>query len=123
MGKNRPHWRAPTGHGPANPAFVPLCELTFPPAEHLRCVAVARSTGQRCKRYAIQGAKGCPHHGGYGRGTLAGMRAYRQDIARLAYEKTGQAFIGNTARTAQLVGLSKVLWSQPGDGTETDETR
>src|SRR5262245_64085063 len=74
-GKNRPSWRAPKidRKGFIPPVFVKPVYTQANVPEQFRCQAIARTTGERCKRFALHGAKACAFHGGHsGKGlTLA----------------------------------------------------
>lgn len=65
-GRNRPDWRAPlrivtaNAKPPANP-----WPLNRPWPDAMRCKAIARATGQRCRNAHMQGAKLCHKHGGH----------------------------------------------------------
>ena len=64
--KNRPSWRIPQGHGPATASFKGY-QSRFGDGHPNRrqCVAIARATGEQCKRDAMRGASCCHKHGGY----------------------------------------------------------
>jgi len=66
-GPNRPSWRMPTGHGNPRAVFPPGVRSQF--GDHhpnrRQCVAVARTTGKRCRKDALQGAKRCAFHRGH----------------------------------------------------------
>jgi hypothetical protein len=85
-GRNRPDWRAPrctvtaNAKPPANP--WPLGRRPWPDA--MRCVAIARMTGQRCQNARMQGASVCHKHGGYCQ-TYATHKAHGHVFVSLAY--------------------------------------
>lgn len=60
------------------------------PLHSTRCVATARSTGERCRRWAVIGFSKCEKHSGYDR--LANLKSYRERVierARLDLLRTG----------------------------------
>jgi hypothetical protein len=63
---NRPHWRLPMTKGKGQKAF-PGYQSRFGDGHPNRtqCNAVARTTGQRCRKDALQGAFCCQSHGGH----------------------------------------------------------
>lgn len=85
-GRNRPDWRVPIGYRssnakpPANP--WPLGRRPWP--DEMRCVAIARTTGQRCQIARMQGAKVCNKHGGHCQ-AYAAHAAQGQSFVSLAY--------------------------------------
>lgn len=82
--KNRPRWAAPKRDYPTRvdpaPAFM-VARSTFGDfsegSGRRQCKSVARSTGERCRRDAVQGCERCGTHGGL---TTIGKR-----LAKLGY--------------------------------------
>ena len=52
------------------------------PLHSTRCTAIARSTGERCRRWAVIGFTKCQKHSGYGR--LANLKDYREAVIERA---------------------------------------
>lgn len=53
---------SPAEQGRNTPAgWKPTIQEPVPP---IRCVAIAKATGEQCKRWSLRGAKVCPKHGG-----------------------------------------------------------
>lgn len=48
------------------------------PLHSTRCVATARSTGRRCRRWSVIGFERCAKHGGFGQ--LENLKEYRERI-------------------------------------------
>jgi len=79
---NRPHWRLPRHRYPKTGAerlanFGDKRQVTGS-AEAMgvpRCVAIARTTGERCKGPALQGADRCRMHGGHKKAYAAASKA------------------------------------------------
>jgi hypothetical protein len=60
---------------------------TFKPSPHrplhaVRCVAINKSDGKRCRRWSVIGFTKCPAHSGYGK--LANLKEYRERVIERA---------------------------------------
>lgn len=90
MPRARPKWRAPYVIGPGNGPITPalLAKRTSfgdfsPGSGRVQCEAVSKSTGERCRRDAVQGVSTCRAHKGVG-GAMTKLRASRPDARSAA---------------------------------------
>jgi len=103
------------------------------------CTATSKSTGERCRHYAMHGQLVCRHHGGSSPQAKAKARerlalaAAESDARRLlAYESTGrlddpllvleqvtaEAVALKAALAARVNALTEIRYTAPGAGTE-----
>lgn len=76
-----------------------------------QCVANAKSTGERCTRYAMTGGTVCPQHGGKAPQVRASARRRREtEEANRALARLGQP-----VETAPLEALELLLWEANGN--------
>jgi hypothetical protein len=92
---NRPSWRLPKHGGPKNRTFSGyISRFGDGHPSRVRCKAIARTTGERCRRDALQGAVCCQAHGGHRQAyknapagfisSVKGKSAVRKALAKLS---------------------------------------
>lgn len=127
--KNRPHWRAPLGHGPRNarpPAPVPYGWGRGPWPDAMRCKAITRATGERCRNPRVSGAGACNKHGGHASGTAAERkRCAAHGLPFLSFKaavrpRKGLATLGalfGSPEEPSILERGRRLERTPGDGS------
>ena len=88
--KNRPMWRVPMNARGYATAKFPGYQSRFGDGHpnRVQCVAMARSTGQRCRKDALRGAPTCNSHGGH-------WHAYRNAPEGFVSSRSGTASTRN----------------------------